>query len=113
MGKIDCIYSSINGKQILTSESEKEYESVLNGFLTTNDKYMLYDDLSGKIMLLNESEMKNHYISGNYRNYTDREYSFDDFCLSCCIEVLKNFSDYSVEDIKEELKKHNILKMYC
>lgn len=110
MSKIKYIYNSIVGKPMLTFEAEQQFKSVLKNFLSTNDSYMLYDDILGQILLLNIAEMRKYYSSGNYRNYTDWDYSFDDFCLSSCIEVLKSFCDYSIDKIEAEFKKHDILK---
>ena len=113
MSKFRYIYNSIAGELILTPAAEKFYkDNILEPFLSTNDKYLFYDDLSMEVSLLNIDEMREQYVAGNYRNYVDWDYSFDDFCLSSCIEVLKSFNNYSVDDIEEEFKKHDILKLY-
>lgn len=103
----------MTGQLILTFEAERQYKDhVLKGFLSSSDKYLFYDDRSMKVLLLNIDEMRARYREGNYRNYTDWDYFFDDFCVSSCIEVLKNFSNYSIYDIEDNFKKHDILKLY-
>ena len=114
MSKLRHIYNSITGKLILTIDVERQYKyDILDSFLSTNDKYLFYDDLSMRVLLLNIDEMREHYREGNYRNYADWEYSFSDFCLSSCIEVLKMFSNYSINDIEANFGKHDMLKKYC
>ena len=66
----------------------------------------------GSVLLLNENDMRIQYKNGNYRDYDRLVDSFEDFCLSCCLEVLKEFSNYSLDEIKKMAKKHNLLKLY-
>lgn len=113
MNKLQRIYSAFIGKHILSYDVNQYYnEEVLSGFLKSKEKYLLYDTNSNKVFLLNENEMRVHYKNGNYRDYERLVDSFDDFCLNCCIEVLKEFSNYSIEEIEKEFEKHDILKYY-
>ena len=108
---IKNIYNEMIGKYILTAKEQEIYKNIiLPCFLSNQDKFLFYDN--NQVLLLDEHEMQLQYKNGNYRNYGDLVETFDDFCVSCCVEVLKNFSDYSLEKICEEFKKHDMLNLH-
>ena len=115
MGKLNFIYNSITCNYILLSEANLRYQdNILPAFLDNREKFLLYDDSLGEVLLLDEKDMIKHYKNGNYRDYCDLGSidSFEDFCLSSCTEVLKEFSFYSLEQIEEIFKEHYILKSF-
>lgn len=116
MNKLTHIYNAIQGRRYLSEKNEQNYTDViLPSFLKNGENYLFYDDISDKILLLNEVKMREQYQSKNYREYGDPINfieSFEDFCASCCIEVLKSFNNYSVEEIKKIFENHTFLKFY-
>lgn len=113
MSKLKHMYDSFLGKHALCFEEYQNYNEItLPNFLSNNENYLLYDDMSNKVLLLSEHEMREHYKNGNYRDKDDLVETFEDFCLNSCIEVLKTFSNYSFEEIREIFKKHYLLKLY-
>ena len=112
MSKLKYMYNSIVGKRILSSKEEIHYKDTLADFLKSADKYLYYDTLRNTVLLLNETEMRGYYQNGNYQDYGDLINNFGDFCVNCCVEVLKEFSNYSFEEIEHEFVKHDILKVY-
>ena len=115
MGKLNFIYNSITCYSILSAQNSDCYKNnILPAFLSSKEKYLFYDDVSAQVLLLNENDMRVHYKNGNYRDYCDLGSidSFEDFCLSSCIEVLKVFSHYSVEELEKTFKEHCMLKSF-
>lgn len=112
MNSLKFLYNSIIGKHILLEDKSKYYnEKTLPLFKTSKDRCLFYDDSANDVLLLTFDEMKERFQKGDYRNY-DGINTFEDFCLFSCVEVLKEFSDFSIEEVISELLNHNILK-YC
>ncbi len=111
MDNISLLYNAIIGKYVLTTKEQEFYNNfILPSFLNSKNKFLFYDD--NQVLLLDKVEMRLQYENGNYRNYDNLVKNFRDFCVSCCVEALKNFSNYSLEEIRKEFKKHDILKLY-
>ena len=111
MFPIKYLYNLISGKKCLSTQNQKLYqENIFPSFQEEKDKFLFFDDKQNQVLLMTIEEMMVEYHKKNYCDYDLGKIRFDDFCCISCIEVLKWFNDYNVEQIGAEFSGRDILK---
>lgn len=103
MYNLEILINEIKGKHILKNEEEFE-NKILKKFKGDEGTFLYFDEIESRVFALNIDEMKEKKSKFGYMAYEESDDTLNYFIVSSCVQVLKEFTDMSYEEIKILLK---------